>query len=147
MDSFCPYSTFTVLSVYLEVSVVWGICFCYMALGLFKTTAPRRGVRVHFRFIFLINNCAISKGRQDDKIFASFHNGFPDENLLWFSSHTWAYLCWGYWLWKAHHTKWMFPSRTPPLDCGTTTSTCSLCLYPQRVYLSGVSVQQHSCTE
>ena len=51
------------LSVYLEVSVFWEICFCCMALGLSKTTAPqKRRCLHHFGFLFLINNSVISKG-------------------------------------------------------------------------------------
>lgn len=82
MVSFCPYSTFSVLSVYLGFSI--GNLFLSHGFRAIQNHPSQK--RSHpFGFIFLINTCAISKGRQDDKISASFHNGFPDENLLWFS--------------------------------------------------------------
>lgn len=102
---------FSTLSICLDSLSVWGFCCCFCYVALVQLNAPtpqKRSWQHYFGFIFS-SIISLGRGSQEAKIFANFRGSFPDENLLWFSSSIWPYLCWAPRLWKVHRDQlWIF---------------------------------------
>lgn len=140
---------FSTLSICLDSLSVWGFCCCFCYVALVQLNAPtpqKRSWQHYFGFIFS-SLISLGRGSQEAKIFANFHGSFPDENLLWFSSSIWPYLCWAPSSEKCTTTSCEFSVINPTSGSEIITLTRSLVLYLQMAFLSHPSSSQwHSHT-